>query len=77
MEHTAPQDLVVIAGLHLLEREPEEYYLGRFNKLQERLIKLPKTVPIHLELASVVRCYFSSFIIHLVTDMSIRAPLSS
>ena len=45
--------LVVVAGLHLLDNTPESFWRPRVQKVVSAISSLPPSVPVHLELASI------------------------
>ena len=55
---TYTPDLIVISGLHLLESESEEFRNQRIQDLAKYLKTIDSQVPMHLELASMVKIDF-------------------
>ncbi|XP_065070330.1 ADP-dependent glucokinase-like isoform X2 [Rhopilema esculentum] len=55
-------DLIVISGLHLLESEDEEFRYTRIKDLAKHLQLMNAKIPIHLELASMVKVDFLQLI---------------
>ena len=45
-------DLVILSGLHIMEGQSETIWKTRLNVVVNELRKIPDTIPVHLELAS-------------------------
>ena len=46
-------DLVVFSGTHILEGQPETFWMERLKDIQGLLESMPADIPVHLELATV------------------------
>ncbi|XP_062590693.1 ADP-dependent glucokinase-like [Saccostrea cucullata] len=51
-------DLIILSGLHLLEGQSPEFFNQKLLFIQNELVKIPKTTPVHLELASMANQKF-------------------
>ncbi|OWF54069.1 ADP-dependent glucokinase-like [Mizuhopecten yessoensis] len=49
---TSKTDLVLISGLHILEGQSKDFFIRRIQVVCDGLNKIPKSLPVHLELAS-------------------------
>ena len=67
-------DLIILSGLHLLEGQSSEFFSQKLSFIQSELIKIPKAVPVHLELASMVNKAFVKEIADNVSDAILFSP---
>ncbi|KAK6179202.1 hypothetical protein SNE40_011617 [Patella caerulea] len=59
-------DLALISGLHLLDGETQEFFTKRIDSFISGLRSIPRTVPVHLELASMANKEFVKNILNKV-----------
>ena len=59
-------DLIVISGLHLLESQNEQFRKKRLQDLAMHLNTIKRKVPIHLELASMVKQDMMQAVVHTI-----------
>lgn len=49
-------DLIVVSGFHLLDSQGDQFWSNRITEAATGFSRLPRTVPVHLELASMTHC---------------------
>lgn len=49
-------DLIVVSGFHLLDSQNESFWQNRITDAEYAFMRLPHSVPVHLELASMSHC---------------------
>ena len=49
-------DLIVVSGFHLLDSQDKEFWQQRISDAAVAFSRLPHSVPVHLELASMSHC---------------------
>ena len=51
--NTYDPSLVILSGLHMLDGQPQNVWLERLTSVADTLKRIPRTVPVHLEMATV------------------------
>ena len=59
-------DLVVVSGFHLLDGEKEVFWRQRVTDAASAFVRLPTTIPVHLELASMTSCALMKAIVEKI-----------
>lgn len=59
-------DLVLLSGLHMLESQPQEFFSDRLEVIKSGLSNIPASLPVHLELASMVNLQLLNQILNKV-----------
>ncbi|XP_033750170.1 ADP-dependent glucokinase-like [Pecten maximus] len=55
---TQKTDLVLMSGLHILEGQSKDFFIRRIQAVCDGLINIPRSLPVHLELASMANVDF-------------------
>ena len=59
-------DLVVVSGFHLLDGKNEVFGRQRVTDAASAFVRLPTTIPVHLELASMTSCALMKAIVEKI-----------